>query len=771
MSTLSRNFRLLFLSLVAIGAVLLAWVLLEQWRGITDRHEIRQRSQIVTLASATRKVMASQELVLDLVGRELLHESVNGGRATAVAELDRLRALNPVVAAYAFSDLDGNVVLGDSDLESVRPSLPNLLEQEASRATFAAVLDSHRMVIGRPYHMPVLDLWAIPARKTIRDEQGRPLGVMMAALQLGGNDPFFEQQFFLGPRNTVQIVRGADLFPLHWAASMAPPEGYYTRPIPRDYYNRAVTSAEQRSGFEIEQIQRDARPVPYRVVNALGPHLGYAVYDPVYDFWVLTQTHRDQLLGEFMPVAAISAAIYLVLLLLVLILLRVIARDEAIRRRELVHQAEHDVLTGLPNRMRMVADFELLRQMNDGRLSVLFLDLDNFKAFNDGFGHVLGDTLLRELGKRLVAGLKAQECVARIGGDEFVLMTPETEAEALEARARELIELLTAPCTIEGLRCEIGCSVGVARVPEAGKSINDLLRAADVAMYAAKRQASSVCHYHPALGRDYLENIRIERKLRGALEAGQIDLHYQPQVDQHGALLGFEALARWIDPELGEIAPERFVAIAEASGQISRLGEYIVERALQDGRSLETLVGRAFRLSVNVSVRQFRSTGFAERLIEHVKQSGLEKVHLMLEITESLFMEEPEPIIEALERLRLAGIGVALDDFGTGYSSLGLLRSLPIDELKIDRSFVESLETDEYTRKLIQSIIAIGRGHGMSLLAEGVETLRQLELLVADGCDAFQGYLFARPMSIDRLLQQLAQDHGSDFSPKSGVRP
>jgi len=765
MMTLGRSFRLLFLTLALVGAVLLGWILFDQWRGICERHEIRQRAQIVTLAGATRKVMASQELVLDLVGRELLQDVLRGDRQAAVAELDRLRAMNPVVAGYVFADLEGNLLLGTSDLEQDLDSLPNLLEQATSGATFRATLESQRMVVGRPYSLPVLEQWVIPVLKVIRDAQGRALGVMMAALRLGGKDPFFEQQFFLGPLNTLQIVRGADLFPLHWAASIAPPEGYYTRPIPRDYYDLAVTSAERRSGQDIDTIRSQSLPVSYRVVNALGPHLGYSIYDPVYDFWVLTQTHRNQLLGEFARTALASIAIYAVLLVMVLLLLRVIARGESRRQSELVHQAEHDLLTGLPNRMRMASDFERLREMNHGRLSLLFLDLDNFKAFNDGFGHVLGDAFLRELGKRLVASLQMPECVARIGGDEFVLLTPETEPDRLEQRARELIEVLTVPCTIEGLRCEIGCSVGIARLPEAGESINDLLRASDVAMYAAKRQPNSVCHYHPALGRNYLENIRIERNLRAALEAGEIELHYQPQVDQHGKLLGFEALARWTDDEFGELAPDRFIAIAEASGQIARLGDYIFERALKDGHTLQQLVGRPFRLSINVSVRQFRSIGFAGRLVECVERAGLERVQIVLEITESLFMEEQEPVIEALERLRLAEIQIALDDFGTGFSSLGLLRRLPIDELKIDHSFIEDIEHDEYTRMLVQSIIGIGRSHGMSLLAEGVETPRQLELLVTDGCDAFQGYLFAHSMSIEQLRAYIASNHSGNFAP------
>lgn len=231
---------------------------------------------------------------------------------------------------------------------------------------------------------------------------------------------------------------------------------------------------------------------------------------------------------------------------------------------------------------------------------------------------------------------------------------------------------------------------------------------------------------------------------------------YQPQVDVDGRVVGVEALARWNDEELGEVGPRRFIAIAEASGLISRLGDYIVDRCLAEGAVLQELFHRPLRLSINISVRQFLHEDFAARILHRFGEAGLNGVQLVLEITESLFMEDMSRIMDELEKLRMADVRISLDDFGTGFSSLSLLRSLPVDELKIDKSFIDNLERDDWARELVRSIIAIGRTHGMSLLAEGVESERQFEILREDGCDAFQGYYFGRPMPLDELKCYLA---------------
>jgi len=517
------------------------------------------------------------------------------------------------------------------------------------------------------------------------------------------------------------------------------------------FYDDAVASAERRSNLSIEEIRASGRPVSYRIVNALGPHLGMTVYDPVYDFWVLSQTHLDQLRRELLRAGSVHVLVYLVLLMMLMVVLRAINRAETARRRELVHRADHDALTGLPNRQRMSADFELMKQMNPEGVSMLFIDLDNFKAFNDGFGHLLGDRLLQHLGRRLRKCVGERECIARVGGDEFVLITPETDPEALKLRAAQLIETLTRPLALDGMHCELGCSVGIARSVEAGDSLETVLRAADVAMYSAKHQRNTVCFYESGMGARYLENIKIEQRLRRALDNGSIKMVYQPQFDARRRVIGMEALARWHDEELGAIEPQRFIAIAEASGLIDRLGDYILDRSIDQIAGLAERIGRHLKVSINISVRQFTAPDFTDRLIERVHASGRRPIELAIEITESLFVEDPNAIMTELERLNAVGVRISLDDFGTGYSSLSLLHELPIDELKIDRTFIQDMEHDRHARQLVESIIAIGRSRGMSLMAEGVETEAQFQLLLEYGCEAFQGFLFARPMSADEL--------------------
>lgn len=748
MSSLRRNLKRLFLLIALIGAGLLLSGLYGQWHGIGERHEMRQRSQIATLASATRNMMASQEMVLDLLGRQLLIDGLAGDPDAAVSLLDRMLELNPSVAAYGLVNPAGEILIRDSRSMGVPAS--------ERRALLPGALDSMHMRLGRPNFMQSLGEWVVPVCMAIRDAEGVVLGIMTASLRLQGPRPFFDERSFLSELNTVQIVRESDLFPLHWAAAMDPPEGYYTRAIPREYYVNAIASAERRSGVAIEEIMASGRPVSYYVTNALGPHFGMAVFDPAYGYWVLTQTHRNQLLAEFARVGSLYVAVFVVLLLAILTVLSMISRTEYERRRELVHRANHDALTGLPNRQCMAADFKTMKNSSANGLSLLFIDMDNFKSVNDGFGHAQGDALLKQLGQRLSAFASERETVARIGGDEFVLLTPETEQETLIERAERLIERLAASYTVNDVRCELGCSVGIASMPSAGRSLNDMLRAADVAMYAAKSHRNSACIYDPSMGHRYLENIRIEQRMRAALEHGLIEMVYQPQVDRDGTIVGVEALARWDDVDLGKIAPRRFIPIAETSGLISRLGDYIVDRCLAEAAVLETLFGRRIRLSINISVRQFLHHGFASRILDRFRRADLKNVQFVLEITESLFMEDLSQIMAQLEHLRMADVRISLDDFGTGFSSLSLLRKLPVDELKIDKSFIDNLERDAWARELVRSIIAIGKTHGMSLLAEGVETQQQFEILHRGGCDAFQGYYFGRPMSIDGLKEFMA---------------
>jgi len=762
MPSLRSSLTRLFVLLALIGTLLLAWSLVDLWQTITDRHETRQRSQIATLANATRTVMANQEVLLELLGRELLFhgqfgQDANGG----VRLLDDLLNLNPLVAVYVLSDPRGEVLVINSGFEDVQ--LPNLAQMSSTMASFQEALASERMIIGRPFYLEALERWVIPLAKSIRRTDGEIAGVLTAGMYLDGADPLFAPEAYLGPRNTLQVVRGQDLYPLHWASRVGQPEGYFRSAIPRAYYDRAVASAEERSGLEIEQIKASRQPYSYRVVNALGPHLGMTVYDPTYDFWVLSQTHMDQLRIEFLRAGSVHVGVFLLLLTMILVALASVSRGEQKRQAELIHRADHDGLTGLPNRRRMVQDFRQMQEAHPDGLSVMFIDMDNFKSFNDGFGHMLGDRLLRLLGQRLVDFVDERERIARVGGDEFVMLSPDTEVEALVARADDLISTLTRPSQLDGVQCQLGCSIGIARTSDAGDTLDEVLRAADLAMYTAKHQRNTARLYEPTMGRQYLENIAIEQRLQIGIAEHSIRMVYQPQFDAECRLVGIEALARWTDAELGEIEPQQFIAIAEASGLIDRLGDYIVDCALSEIDELGGRLKVPLSLSINISVRQFMGPHFTERLLSKIGGLSSDVVRVVIEITESLFMEDLQMIMAQLERLRLADVKVALDDFGTGYSSLGLLRQLPIDELKIDRDFIKDMSRDEYCRELVQSIIGIGKTHGVHVIAEGVETVEELELLKEYGCDAFQGFLYARPMALSELEAFLSSlEHAPD---------
>jgi diguanylate cyclase (GGDEF)-like protein len=754
MSSLKRNLEWLFAALAIIGAVLLTWGLYAEWQGIEERHELRQRSQIGTIANATHAVFNSQETVLSLMGTQLMVHWRMGQVAAIGQTFETMLDINEPAAGYGLLGPDFAPVAvrwrPDIQQSATRPDVPG------GETTCELARSVRTMVIGPPVEFDAEDRRYIPVCKAMRNEGGEIGGFVSAALALEGPDSFFADQAALGRTNIVQVVRESDLSSLLWATALELPSDYLAQPVSRDLYERAIRSAEKLNDTTFSRIRDSGRAYPYRLETGLGLQMGMAQYDSRYGFWVLTQTNRDELLSDWLRVAWVYIAIFIVVLLSVLAVLLAIGRAERKRRDDLIRQANHDMLTGLPNRQSMGEDFERMRRRYGTDFALMFIDMDNFKAVNDGFGHVQGDAVLQILGRRLDDFVAGEECVARVGGDEFVILTPETDESRLVERAEALVQNLTERYVVEGVRYELGCSVGIARVADAGDSLNDVLRAADVAMYSAKRQHNAARLFEPAMGRVYLENIRIEQKLRSALEDGSVYLVYQPQVDASENVVGVEALARWDDPELGRIGPARFVSIAEASGVIGRVGDYIVDRCLSDARVMRDSLQRPLRLSINVSVRQFLRDEFAAALLERVRVAELPDMTPIIEITENLFVEDYETINEEARAMRDAGIRIALDDFGTGYSSLSLLRNLPVDELKIDKSFIDHLESEDSALKLVQSIVAIGHNHGLTIVAEGVETHRQFEMLREAGCDVFQGYLFARPMRLDDLLSDLS---------------
>ena len=424
---------------------------------------------------------------------------------------------------------------------------------------------------------------------------------------------------------------------------------------------------------------------------------------------------------------------------------------------QLEYLAHHDPLTGLPNRLLFTARLEYALQRaerNDAQGAVLFLDLDRFKHVNDSLGHNTGDELLRQVSGRLGLAVRREDTVARLGGDEFtVLVENLRDGDGAAILADKLIHALVDPFEVEDRKLFIGVSIGISVYPKDGRTVDQLLRNADAAMYRAKEEGRNTYRFYTeemtALA---LEHIELQSQLRHAIESGQLVLHYQPQVDiNDGRLIGLEALVRWEHPEQGLMPPLRFIPMAEDTGLILPLGEWVLRAACFQGRDwLDSGIDFG-RVSVNVAGKQLQRGDLLAVVRGALEDSGLPPERLELEITESFVMKEAERAIGLLRAIRALGVKLAIDDFGTGYSSLAYLKLLPFDKLKIDKSFVRDLAHDENDAAIARAVIALGHSLQFTVIAEGVETEAQRECLLRDGCDEAQGYLFGRPMPAGQI--------------------
>jgi len=416
-------------------------------------------------------------------------------------------------------------------------------------------------------------------------------------------------------------------------------------------------------------------------------------------------------------------------------------------------EADHDELTGLLNRRGFFACLGETIAGRDARVAVLLLDLDGFKEINDTLGHASGDALLRQIGARLRGALRERDEIARLGGDEFAVLVdaPRTKTGDVGEIGRRVRDTLTAPFEVAGLSLQIRASVGVAVFPEHGTTADELLRLADIAMYQAKQNRIGLSVYHSSVDPRGGQALQLSSELERALGAGELVVHYQPKADVHtGAITGVEALVRWQHPERGLLSPDAFVPIAERNGLIRRLTLQVVRTALTQ-QSSWLAEGIDVPLAVNLSIANLLDTDLPRDIATVLDELKVRPGKLKLEITESYLVTDPTVIHSNIEELCRHGVGLALDDFGTGYSSLTHLRRLPIDEIKIDRSFIQDLDTDSDDAAIVQSTIDLAHSLNLTVVAEGVETAVTWDRLRDFGCDQAQGYYLARPMPAQLL--------------------
>lgn len=445
------------------------------------------------------------------------------------------------------------------------------------------------------------------------------------------------------------------------------------------------------------------------------------------------------------------------------------SRDVSERTRleeELRHQAFHDSLTGLANRAlfhdRLEHALDRLDQVS-GAVTVLFLDLDDFKAVNDGRGHGAGDDLLRAVASRLLDTVRTGDTLARLGGDEFAVLIESDDPAVPSSMAERILDTLQLPFPYPGAGGGIRGSIGIATATNPGILADELLRDADVAMYAAKDAGKSRYEYfRPGLHRHLINRLQLETDLARAIENDELAVHYQPIVDlASGEPIGLEALMRWNHPDRGLVMPAEFIPIAESSGLIVPMGKWLLRRACLDVRELQRQTERVdLSLAVNLSARQLDEPSLVRQVSNALEESGLRPELLTLEITESVFIANPKRSTVMLRRLKELGVKLSIDDFGTGYSSLAYLQNLPVDELKIDRTFVADARMTSGSSTLLHTIVRMGEDLGLETVGEGVETEEELERLRGAGCQFAQGFFFCRPVDLPHLRRLL---HGTQL--------
>ena len=415
----------------------------------------------------------------------------------------------------------------------------------------------------------------------------------------------------------------------------------------------------------------------------------------------------------------------------------------------IAHMARHDALTGLPNRLllREKMTSGLARVQNcEEFLAVMCLDLDNFKAVNDSLGHPVGDKLLQGVAQLICGTLGENDTIARLGGDEFAILHPVKRTTDVEALARRIIEALFEPIVIDGQEINTGISVGIAIAPENGTTSDQLMKCADLALYRAKTEGRNTYRFfEPDMDAQLQARRTLELDLRRAIAAGEFHLVYQPQIKlMTNELVAMEALVRWTHPERGPIPPANFIPVAEETGLIVPLGEWILRQACAEAARWSDSI----RIAVNISPVQFRNRGFVSTVTSALAAAGIQAKRLELEITEAVLMQDDETIVGMLHQLRALGVRIAMDDFGTGYSSLSYLRSFPFDKIKIDRSFITSAGSNSGGGPIIRAIAQLGLSLGIETTAEGIETTEQLQLVCCAGCTEGQGYLIGRPSPV-----------------------
>ncbi|MDX1795812.1 MAG: EAL domain-containing protein [Hydrogenovibrio sp.] len=742
-SPISRLFGVLFLSLCIAFGIYISLEFEESLDGA--KNELRYLNNLFN--QSTKNTLIKHESTLKLIGRELISNGALDKPEVGRNLIDSMSHIDQGMAGFGLARTNGQLVLISN--VPTGSTLPNLLENDHTHNEFLKTVKKDQLVLGKPYHMKVLDSWVVPLRVRVSGKYAgqRRYGVMAAGYRLKDSNAGWSN-LSLASGQKISIIRddGALL---------------YQNPMGKDLkrlFNKQVSSSL------LHKVQ-SYRPMTgffyYRDTG--GFYLMHYSRLPQYEITTLASLPMKEVLEYFFTRVLLALVLLSVFVFFGWLAFKRIHQEQQQYEENLVYQATHDALTGLPNRKYLKEFLDHKLKYSDpthvkDHLAVLFLDLDYFKKINDSFGHSIGDLVLKQVANRLRAKVELKDLIARQGGDEFILIYTGFESVLeLEQLAEQIIDVITAPMLVENKILTVGTSLGISLYPRDAATSDDLLRNADTALYKAKEDGrSTYAFYSEDLNKVLRRRLDIEEGLATALEDQQIRVAFQPQAEaKTGKIVGVEALMRWHSGSLGMMSPEEFIPIAEDIGIIRDLDNYVMEQAIKSIAHVNAQIGESLHLSINVSAKQLMDSHFPEKLSQAMTRHDFPPSHLNVELTETALLSDFTLAITQLRAVRNLGVGISIDDFGTGFSSLTYLHRLPATEIKVDKSFVMDILADEHDAALTRSIIQMGQGLKLKVVAEGVETAEHLEKLREYGCDLIQGYYLAKPMSEQELMSLL----------------
>jgi len=741
---LKKNIWLLFYLIIFIGSSLLVSAVYIKHQEILKETKSNQLYLTKIYHNHLDSLFTENETLQHLIAKEYLQDP-NFNNET----LKTILKLNPLLLDIWIFSTEGE--LQKSTLPEVR--FTNLLQNKNSQRWFRETLKTEQMVIGKAYLLKSINKWILPIRKRVSDADGNIVAVISTGLDLTMLHKQWGDEN--NQQNTIQATLNNGAFRI-LRTNLKTSEYAY-------YYNKELASnllfhtpLEQ---FKTQLSTTSGEVIQGNDISETGKIIYTLAYNKRYDFWVSAEMPYQLVLNKLYHHCFFYSVFYLLLIIIVFSLFRWITKIEKAKSNELTYKAEHDALTGLPNRTILKKHFCKLQRNHNAPFALLYIDLDNFKNINDTFGHSYGDLILLEASKRISQSIFPHKgLVARYSGDEFIIFLEVSNKEEVAKYAAFLLESLAQPYLIKHNAFKISSSIGIARFPDDETRIETLLSYADSSMSIAKKKKNHYLFFSKTVHHQLMRDIEIEQALHYAIMNEEISMVYQPQLDRNQKLFGVEALVRWNSQKLGNIPPDQFIPIAEKNGLMPKLGLYIMHKAMQEISTLQTRENLQFKLSINVSVRQLIQVDFIKKLMDACEKYVNEQLAITIEITESLFIESLDNLLPIFHKMKAHAIALSLDDFGTGYSSLSMLKAVPLDELKIDKSFVDYIAKNSGDEAMARSIINMGKNLGLLVLAEGVEDKAQVEILKEAGCDIFQGYYFSKPLALEELAI-FAKDH------------